>query len=184
MVRNYEGMTRTYNRFHDPYENDPGIAELRALHAAMDRAVLDAYDWTDIPTDCDFLLDYEIDEATWGRRKKPYRYRWPDPVRDEVLARLLALNTERAAEEARSGAASRTTPSKATPNPGLSQHQPDPLFRQPSRSQNPPPPRLPSTNEPILQHIGPAISAGALQPTGHELWSAGFNARALACRRV
>ena len=56
----------------------------------MDRAVLDAYGWTDIPTDCDFLLDYEIDEATWGRKKKPYRYRWPDPVRDEVLARLLA----------------------------------------------------------------------------------------------
>ena len=69
----------------------------------MDRAVLDAYGWTDIPTDCDFLLDYEIDEATWGRKKKPYRYRWPDPVRDEVLTRLLALNAERAAEEARAG---------------------------------------------------------------------------------
>ena len=47
----------------------------------MDRAVLDAYGWTDIPTDCDFLLDYEVDEATWGRKKKPYRYRWPDAVR-------------------------------------------------------------------------------------------------------
>ena len=103
MIRNDEGMTRTYNRFHDPYENDPDISQLRDLHAAMDRAVLDAYGWTDIPTDCDFLLDYEIDEATWGRRKKPYRYRWPDPVRDEVLARLLALNAERAAEEARAG---------------------------------------------------------------------------------
>ena len=30
----------------------------------MDRAVLDADGWTDIPTDCDFLLDYELDEAT------------------------------------------------------------------------------------------------------------------------
>ena len=69
----------------------------------MDRAVLDAYGWTDIPTDCDFLLDYEIDEATWGTKKKPYRYRWPDETRDEVLARLLALNGERAAEEAREG---------------------------------------------------------------------------------
>ena len=45
-------------------------------------------------------LDYDIDEATWGRKKKPYRYRWPDTVRDEVLARLLALNAERAAEDA------------------------------------------------------------------------------------
>ena len=104
MVRNDEGMTKTYNRFHDPYENDPDISQLRELHAAMDRAILDAYGWTDIPTDCDFLLDYEIDKATWGRKKKPYRYRWPDAVRDEVLARLLALNAERAAEEARAGA--------------------------------------------------------------------------------
>ena len=104
MVRNNEGMTKTYNRFHDPYENDSDIGKLRELHAAMDRAVLDDYGWTDIPTDCEFLLDYEIDEATWGQKKKPYRYRWPDAVRDEVLARLLALNAERAAEEARAGA--------------------------------------------------------------------------------
>ena len=104
MVRKDKGMTKTYNRFHDPYENDSDIVKHRELHAAMDRAVLDAYGWTDIPTDYEFLLDYEIDEATWGRKKKPYRYRWPDPVRDEVLARLLALNAERAAEEARAGA--------------------------------------------------------------------------------
>ena len=105
MIENDEGMTKTCNRFHDPYENNLRIADLRELHAAMDRAVLDAWGWTDIPTDCDFLLDHEIDEAAWGRKKKPYRYRWPDEVRDEVLARLLALNAERAAEEARSAAA-------------------------------------------------------------------------------
>ena len=99
MIENAEGMTKTYNRFHDPDERDPRIAELRRLHAAMDRAVLDAYGWDDIPTDCEFLLDYEIDEQTWGRKKKPYRYRWPDAVRDDVLARLLALNAERAVEE-------------------------------------------------------------------------------------
>ena len=99
MVRNDEGMTRIYNRFHDPDETDPDIAELRALHTAMDRAILDAYGWNDIPTDCEFLLDYAIDEEEWGRRKKPYRYRWPDAIRDEVLARLLALNAERAEAE-------------------------------------------------------------------------------------
>ena len=104
MVENDEGMTTIYNRFHNIYETDPRIVELRERHAAMDRAVLDAYGWTDIPTDCDFHLDYEIDEATWGRKKKPYRYRWPDTVRDEVLARLLALNADRAAAEVRAGA--------------------------------------------------------------------------------
>ena len=87
MVDRNEGVTKIYNRFHDIYETTPRISELRELHNAMDRAVLDAYGWTDIPTDCEFLLDYEIDEATWGRKKKPYRYRWPDTVRDEVLAR-------------------------------------------------------------------------------------------------
>ncbi len=103
MAENNEGLTKTYNRFHDPDERDSRIDRLRQLHAAMDRVVLEAYGWTDIPTDCEFLLDYEIDEETWGKKKKPWRYRWPDEVRDEVLARLLALNTQRAAEERMAG---------------------------------------------------------------------------------
>jgi hypothetical protein len=53
----------------------------------------------------EFLLDYEIDEDEWGSKKRPWRYRWPDDLRDEVLARLLELNAERAAAEKRSGAA-------------------------------------------------------------------------------
>ena len=99
MVRNNEGLTKTYNRFHDPDERTPEFAKLRGLHAVMDRAVLDAYGWRDIATGCEFLLDYEIDEEEWGKKKKPWRYRWPDEVRDEVLARLLALNAERAHNE-------------------------------------------------------------------------------------
>jgi hypothetical protein len=106
MIANDEGLTKTYNRFHDPYERDPEIERLRELHAAMDRAVLDAYGWSDIPTGCEFLLDYEVDdEESSSRRKKPYRYRWPDDVRDEVLARLVEENRTRAAEERDSGAA-------------------------------------------------------------------------------
>ena len=101
MIKNDEGLTKTCNRFHDPSEHDPRIAELRRLHAVMDRAVLDAYGWNDIPADCEFLLDHEIDEETWGERRKPWRYRWPDEVRDEVLARLLELNARRAAAEKR-----------------------------------------------------------------------------------
>jgi N-6 DNA Methylase len=112
MIRNNEGLTRTYNRFHDPDRSDPQIVRLRELHVAMDRAVLDAYGWNDIKTGCEFLLDYEIDEEDWGSKKKPWRYRWPDEVRDEVLARLLELNAERAAEEARSGATASNKGSK------------------------------------------------------------------------
>jgi hypothetical protein len=104
MTRNNEGMTKTYNRFHNPEEQHPDIQKLRELHAVMDRAVLAAYGWADIDETCEFVLDYEIDEEEWGDKKKPYRYRWPDDVRDEVLARLLELNAERARDDARSGA--------------------------------------------------------------------------------
>ncbi|GAB4148711.1 MAG: hypothetical protein Fur0046_27210 [Cyanobacteria bacterium J069] len=110
MIRHNEGLTATYNRFHDPDETNPDILRLRDLHAQMDRAVLDAYGWTDIPTTCEFRLDYEDEDTLTpdpspikgeGRRgrKKPWRYRWPEAVHDEVLARLLKLNQERAEAE-------------------------------------------------------------------------------------
>ena len=103
MNRHNEGLTKTYNHFHDRDENAPDVTTLRSLHAAMDRAVLDAYGWRDIPTDREFLLDHEIDQDEPGDKPKPYRYRWPDEVRDEVLGRLLELNARSAAEESRSG---------------------------------------------------------------------------------
>lgn len=108
MLRNNEGLTKTQNRFHDPEELSPDVMRLRDLHAAMDRAVLNAYDWKDIQPKCEFILDYEEEEDEEGsgrRRKKPWRYRWLDEIRDEVLARLLELNRKRAEEEQISGAA-------------------------------------------------------------------------------
>ena len=99
------------------------VQRLRALHAAMDSSVLTAYGWTDLLPNCDckFLLDYEDDEPESGteessgrKKKKPWRYRWPDEVRDEVLARLLKLNAERAAEERLAGAAAARADQDAT----------------------------------------------------------------------
>jgi hypothetical protein len=133
MIRNDEGLTKTYNRFHDPNERSADILKLRELHAAMDRAVLDAYGWTDLTPTCEFLLDYEEDEdddesGGGRRRKKPWRYRWPDEVRDEVLARLLELNRRRAESERLTGAAAegktkkprKSAPTKGKPDePGL-----------------------------------------------------------------
>ena len=71
MIRNNEGLTKTYNRFHDPDERSPDILKLRELHAAMDRAVLDAYGWTDLKPTCEFLLDYEEDEDEDEIRRRP-----------------------------------------------------------------------------------------------------------------
>jgi hypothetical protein len=119
------GLTEIYNHFHDSGEHDSGIEQLRELQAVMDRAVLDAYGWSDIPTACEFLLDFEIDEEEWGNKKKPWHYRWPDEVRDEVLARLLELNAKRAKEEELSGAAAakkaakKATPKRAPKKPGM-----------------------------------------------------------------
>ena len=95
-----------------------GIKKLRELHAQMDDAVLRAYGWNDLAdtAKCDFLLDYEDeddgDEDGSRQKRKPYRYRWPDEFRDEVLARLLLLNAERAKEEEILGQMADTTPKK------------------------------------------------------------------------
>ena len=107
MVRNNEGLTKTYNRFHDPNERSADILKLRELHGLMDRAVLDAYGGDlaklTVPP-CEFLLDYEDedeeDAAGKRQKKKPWRYRWPDAFRDDVLALLLELNRQRAEAEA------------------------------------------------------------------------------------
>ncbi len=146
MVNNNEGLTSTYNRFHDPSETSSGLLQLRALHQEMDEAVLQAYGWSDVlqlgpgHSPRGFGLDYlDLEEdaqlpddlqesidsgdlffwdagdaldfqgqlqaygAITGRRKLPWRYRWPDAVRDDVLARLLALNAERYEEEVAMG---------------------------------------------------------------------------------
>jgi len=67
--------------------------------------VLDAYGWTDLQPVCEFSPEFDEDEddddSGSGRAKqKKYRYRWPEEIHDEVLARLLALNRERAALQA------------------------------------------------------------------------------------
>ena len=122
MSRNAEGLTDTYNRFHNPDEMDPEMLRFRELHSAMDRVVLDSYGWNDIRPTCEFILDFEEDEeadASSGRRKKkPWRYRWPDDVRDEVLARLLELNAQRAKDQADTlSPAGPGTPSTASKKP-------------------------------------------------------------------
>ncbi len=102
MVQNNQGLTETYNRFHDPADASAEITELRRLHGQLDRAVLDAYGWNDWQPQCEFILDYEEEQESEpgepsapSKKKKPWRYRWPDAMRDEVLGRLLELNRER-----------------------------------------------------------------------------------------
>jgi hypothetical protein len=51
----------------------------------------------------DFQGQLEAYGAIKAKKRLPWRYRWPDAVRDDVLARLLALNAERYQEEVDQG---------------------------------------------------------------------------------
>jgi hypothetical protein len=100
MVARNEGLTKTYNRFHARGENGADIARLRRLHHEMDVAVLRAYGWDDLADRAaPGFIEQEADE---GKTPKT-RLDWRSDFKDEVLARLLALNATRAAEERAAG---------------------------------------------------------------------------------
>lgn len=102
MVKRGEGLTKIYNCFHSRAEKSPEIVRLRALHAEMDSAVLRAYDWDDLADRAvPAFIEQDVDE---GKSTKT-RLDWPAEYKDEVLARLLALNAERAAAEKAAGLA-------------------------------------------------------------------------------
>ena len=87
MLRRGLGLTFLYNLVNDPKVidvDDADIAEIRAIHAQLDRAVLDAYGWSDLAPQQGF---HEFRKMT----------RWTlDPAtRVEVLDRLLEENQRR-----------------------------------------------------------------------------------------
>lgn len=92
MLTRQEGLTRTYNRFHDPDETAADIATLRALHVELDQAVAAAYGWTDLD------LGHGFHDTKQG-----LRYTISEPARREILDRLLKLNFERYEEEVAAG---------------------------------------------------------------------------------
>ena len=100
MIDRHEGLTKTYNHFHAWGKNPPDIARLRVLHAEMDDAVLRAYGWNDLANRA--APEFIEQNADAGKAPKT-RLAWPAEFKDEVLARLLALNAERAAAERAAG---------------------------------------------------------------------------------
>ena len=88
MLSRQEGLTKTYNRFHDLQEIAEDIVQLRALHKKMDEVVAKTYGWDDLD------LGHGFHETKQGMR-----YTISETARREVLGRLLKLNHERYAEE-------------------------------------------------------------------------------------
>ena len=103
MTSSREGMTKVYNRFHDPHQDFDDIRQLRKLHAEMDRVVLGAYGWTDIATEWDFICSPGDSEYGAVTERPRYQCRWPEEVCQEVLARLLELNRVQAEAAASAG---------------------------------------------------------------------------------
>ncbi len=92
MLTRQEGLTKTYNHFHDPDESSDDIQKLRVLHVEMDKAVAAAYGWSDRD------LGHGFHETKQG-----IRFTISESARREVLSHLLKLNHERYAEEVKQG---------------------------------------------------------------------------------
>lgn len=87
-----EGLTQTYNRFHNPAETGSDVIDLRRLQVEMDQAVVAAYGWKDLN------LSHCFHETKQG-----IRYTISEDARREILDRLLELNHQRHAEEVAAG---------------------------------------------------------------------------------
>ncbi len=130
MVKEQKGLTQTYNLLKDPRCDDPRIVELRRLHEEMDRAVLSAYGWSDIPV------------PPYGTPTTPAEEKALEAFQDEVIDRLFALNAARAEDERLRGAAKK--PAKAPKKTQPPQPSPDPTSF--ALTPDPPPSRKPSSS--------------------------------------
>jgi hypothetical protein len=113
-----QGLTKTYNRFHDAEETAVEIQKLRDIHVEMDKAVAAAYGWDDLDQGHGF-----------HETKQGFRFTISEAARREVLQRLLTLNHERYAEEVKQGlhdkkkvAAKKTKAVKAPAKPKASKN--------------------------------------------------------------
>lgn len=94
MRRRELGLTKLYNLVNDPdITGDPDIDLLRQSHVDVDRAVMDAYGWGDVPLDHGF--------HTYRQMR---RWTVSPAARLEILDRLLEENHRRAEKERAAGA--------------------------------------------------------------------------------
>src|ERR1039458_2690311 len=113
MVERNQGLTTTYNQLKDPACDDPEILALRRLHEDLDRAVLAAYPWSDIP-----VPPFETPTTPAARTAQ-------ESFEDEIIDRLFALNAERAEKEELQGAAKAATSSAKKAGPTRGRKVPD-----------------------------------------------------------
>jgi hypothetical protein len=93
MVDANEGLTTTYNRFHNEDDLSPGIVFLRELHRNLDLVVRDAYSWEDL----------DLGHGFHPVRGPGICYTLSPAAATEILSRLLELNRERYESEVVAG---------------------------------------------------------------------------------
>jgi hypothetical protein len=87
-IESGNGKTDLFNAIHDSSNVDSLIERSRLVFKNLDRAVADAYGWTDLQ------LEYDFRETPQG-----IRYTVDEETRQDILDRLLELNHKRHAEE-------------------------------------------------------------------------------------
>jgi hypothetical protein len=101
------GLTKTYNRFHDPNDTAIDISQLRELHIQMDYAVAKAYGWVEQLRITNYELGVEGEQFSlahgFHQTKQGLRFTISETARRDILDRLLALNHQRYAEEVKAG---------------------------------------------------------------------------------
>ena len=83
------GLTKLYNQIHDPSVVSGYLLKLRELQQKLDYAVLEAYEWTDIP------LNYDFREVPHLPSNDRLRYAISENARLEILRRLMNLNRQK-----------------------------------------------------------------------------------------
>ncbi|MFE1291771.1 Eco57I restriction-modification methylase domain-containing protein [Streptomyces sp. NPDC058751] len=103
MLRRDLGLTKLYSMINDPGicgSSDSDVARLREIHVALDRAVMAAYGWDDVPLEHGFHTYRQMERWTVS-----------PAARVEILDRLLEENHRRASSQ---GVVSPTDDNEAT----------------------------------------------------------------------
>ncbi|WP_242333115.1 BREX-1 system adenine-specific DNA-methyltransferase PglX [Anaeromyxobacter sp. SG66] len=87
------GLTKLYNRFHDPADLDPRMQRLREQLREIDAAVARLYDWEGLD------LEHGFHGVAYLAENDRVRFTISEPARLEVLRRLGELNRQRYEEE-------------------------------------------------------------------------------------
>lgn len=93
MLSTGNGMTKTYNAFHDPSNTDNVLNEIRKIQQSIDRELAKIYEWKNLD------LEHDFHEVAYLPENDRVRFTISEPARLEVLRRLSELNRQQYQEE-------------------------------------------------------------------------------------